>query len=146
MRTSSRNDRSVPAIGAVLPMVILIAYSFLPIQLYGSNVSCDPTVDLANQSNCGERTSSANSVSKNKLQSNDFQEPLILPDITPTIEDLDNVERDDFKKPTDPDNIDSNVEINSDNEEESEEETSEDNSEENEKEESGDRSSLIPFP
>ena len=63
-----------------------------------------------------------------------------------TIEDLDNVERDDFKKPTDPDNIDSNVEINSDNEEESKEETSEDNSEENEKEESDDRSSLIPFP
>ena len=64
-----------------------------------------------------------------ELPSNDIETPLILPDISPTREDLDNTERDDSMDPLDSDNIESN-----------------DDSEENGKEESGDTSSLIPFP
>jgi hypothetical protein len=77
---------------------------------------------------------------------NDIETPLILPDISPTREDLDNVEGDDSMKPSVPDNIDGNDESDSDNEEQSEEETSDDDSEENRNEESSDKSSSIPFP
>ena len=78
-----------------------------------------------------------------ELPSNDIETPLILPDISPTREDLDNTERDDSM---DSDNIESNDETDSGNDEVSEEESNDDDSEENGKEESGDTSSLIPFP
>ncbi len=118
-----------------------------PIQIYGSNVSCDPSVSLTNQTTCGEKSSSsANSESMDELPSNDIETPLILPDISPTREDLDNTERDDSMDPLDSDNIESNDETDSGNDEVSEEESNDDDSEENGKEESGDTSSLIPFP
>jgi hypothetical protein len=147
LHSSFKNDRSLSVITSVLPIIFFIAYLILPIQLYGSNVSCDPTANLAKQTNCGERSSSSvNSQSMDEVRTNDIQAPLILPDISPTREDLDNVERNDLTRPADPDDIEGNVETNSDDEEESELETSDDNSEENEKEDSGDTTSLIPFP
>jgi len=79
-------------------------------------------------------------------RANDIETPLILPDISPTREDLDNVEGDDNMKPSVPDSIGSNDESDSDNEEQGEEETSDDASEENRNEESSDKSSSIPFP
>ena len=147
LHSSFKNDRSLSVITSVLPIIFFIAYLILPIQLYGSNVSCDPTANLAKQTNCGERSSSSvNSQSMDEVRTNDIQAPLILPDISPTREDLDSVEGDDSMKPSVPDSIESNDESDSDNEEQSEEETSDDDSEENRNEESSDKSSSIPFP
>ena len=79
-------------------------------------------------------------------RANDIETPLILPDISPTREDLDNVEGDNSMKSLVPDSIESNDESDSDNEEQSGEETRDDDSEENRNEESSDKSSSIPFP
>ena len=79
-------------------------------------------------------------------RSNDIETPLILPDISPTREDLDNIEGGDSTNPSGPGSVESNDESDSNNEEQNEEETSDDDSEENGNEESGDKSSSIPFP
>ena len=143
----SKNDRSALLFGSVLLVVFLIAYLIFPTQLYGSSVFCDPTVNLTNQTTCSERTaSSANSESMDESRSDDIETPLILPDFSPTREDLDNIEGDDSTNPSGPDSVESNDESDSNNEEQNEEETSDDDSEENGNEESGDKSSSIPFP
>jgi hypothetical protein len=145
----SKNDQIAPLIGSTLLVVFSIANMIFPTQLYGSNISCDPTANLAIQTTCSERSSSSsssNSESMNESRANDIEAPLILPDISPTREDLDNVEGDDSMKPSVPDSIESNDESDSDNEEQSEEETSDDDSEGNRDEESSDKSPSIPFP
>jgi hypothetical protein len=78
------------------------------------------------------------------LSSDDTETPLILPNLSPTREDL-NVEREDTVRTTDSDGIENNVETISDDEDASEEDTSDDDSEENDGE-ARDTSSLIPFP
>lgn len=80
------------------------------------------------------------------LSSEVTETPLILPDLSPTREDLNNVEREDTVKTTDSDGIENNVETISDDEDASEEDTSDNDSEENDGEEARDKSSLIPFP
>lgn len=136
----------VPILGSILLLVLLIVSLILPTQLYGNTVSCDPTFNLTNQTNCGEKSSSSNSESMDDLVSDDIETPLILPDISPTREDLDSVERDDRGKTTDSGDTENNVETYSDNEEESQEETNDNDSEENDGEEVGDTHLLIPFP
>ena len=79
------------------------------------------------------------------LSSDDTETPLILPDLSPTRGDLNNVEREDTAKTTDSDGIENNVEAISDDEDASED-TSDNDSEENDGEEARDTSSLIPFP
>lgn len=119
----------------------------LPTQLYGSAVSCDPTINLTNQTNCAERSAStSNPETMDDLSSDDTETPLILPDLSPTREDLNNVEREDTVKTMDSDGIEHNVETISDDEDASEEDTSDNDSEENDGEEARDTSSLIPFP
>ncbi|MGA6989483.1 MAG: hypothetical protein WBX81_03645 [Nitrososphaeraceae archaeon] len=118
----------------------------LPTQLYGSAVSCDPTINLTNQTNCAERSQpSTNPETMDDLSSDDTETPLILPDLSPTREDLNNVEREDTVKTMDSDGIENNVETISDDEDASED-TSDNDSEENDGEEARDTSSLIPFP
>jgi len=136
----------VPIFGSVLPLVFLIVYLIPPTQLYGSTVSCDPTVNLTNQTNCAERSSTSNSETMDELRSDADETPLILPDLSPTREDLNNVERDANVKTTDSDGIENDVEANYDDEEKGEEETSDNDLEEKDGEESSDTSSLIPFP
>ena len=75
------------------------------------------------------------------LSSDDTETPLILPDLSPTREDLNNVEREDTVKTTDSDGIENNVETISD-----DEDASEDTSDNDSGEEARDTSSLIPFP
>jgi hypothetical protein len=111
-------------------VIFLIAFLILPTQLYGSSISCDPTVNLTNQTNCRDRSSSSsNSESKDDLQSDEIETPLLLPDISPTREDVKN-----------------NVEINSDNDEQSEGVMNNKDSDENNEDDSGDESTVIPFP
>jgi hypothetical protein len=128
-------------------VIFLIAFLILPSQLYGSSISCDPTVNLTNQTNCRDRSSSSsNSESKDDLQSDEIETPLLLPDISPTREDLNNVESDDSVKITDSEDVKNNVEINSDNDEQSEGVMNNKDSDENNEDDSGDESTVIPFP
>lgn len=147
MNFRSKNDRSARIFGSAVPVVFLIAFLILPTQLYGSSISCDPTVNLTNQTNChGRSSSSSNSESKDDIQSDDIVTPLLLPDISPTREDLNNIESDDRVKITDSEDVKNNVEINSDNDEQSEGELNNKDSDENNEDDSGDESTVIPFP
>jgi len=96
--------------------------------------------------NCHDRSSSSNSESKDDIQSDDIVTPLLLPDISPTREDLNNIESDDRGKITDSEDVKNNVEINSDNDEQSEGELNNKDSDENNEDDSGDESAVIPFP
>ena len=98
-------------------------------------------MNLTNQTNCAERSAStSNPETMDDLSSDDTETPLILPDLSPTREDLNNVEREDTVKTMDSDGIENNVE------DASEEDTSDNDSEENDGDEARDTSSLIPFP
>jgi hypothetical protein len=68
---------------------ILIACLLLPVQLYGSTILCDPSLNLTN---CDERSSSSStsdSTTIDNSRSDNTETPLIIPDILPTSKDLD---------------------------------------------------------
>ena len=68
-------------------------------------------MNLTNQTNCAERSAStSNPETMDDLSSDDTETPLILPDLSPTREDLNNVEREDTVKTMDSDGIENNVE------------------------------------
>src|ERR671918_197383 len=74
-----------------LPLVLLI----LSTQLYASTVPCDSSVNLTNLTNCNDtQPQGFKPDSINDMRSDATQTPTILPDISPTKEDLNDAESD----------------------------------------------------
>lgn len=109
-------------------------------QLYGSSILCDPS----NQTNCNDQRSVSNPGTEvtDKLQPDNTEAPIIIPDISPTDEDLGDAATSDDSDGTDTgdtrendentdDDSENNVDRNSDNDDESD---------------NNDQPSLIPFP
>ena len=67
----------------------------LPVQLYGSTILCDPSL---NSTNCDDRSSLSSSTSDTETtdnsQSDNTETPLIIPDISPTDKDLEDATTD----------------------------------------------------
>ena len=79
------------SVSFIFILSILIACLLLPVQLYGSTILCDPSLNLTN---CNERSSPSSSTSDTETtnsQSDNTETPLIIPDISPTSKDLDDV-------------------------------------------------------
>ena len=118
-------------------------------QLYGNTILCDPS----NQTNCNEQRSVSNSgteVTEN-LQPDNTETPIIIPDISPTDEDLGDIATSDDLDGTDTevtnndndntnDDSENNIDGNSDGNEDSESDDEPDDDNNN------DQPSQIPFP
>ena len=134
---------------SVLLIAILALYLIVPfgIQVYGSTNQCDPSV---NQS-CPQ-----SSQTESKTESETSQTPLILPDLSPTKEDLDNAKADESansestgndNSPTSTSSTDSDDSNNADNSDVEQEANNEDSKDSNgEDSDDDDGSSMIPFP
>ena len=124
--------------------LFLIICLLVPVQLYGSTILCDPSLNLTN---CDERSSSLSSTSdtttKDNSRSDNTETPLIIPDISPTSKDLHDAMTDgdlgttDTDVNNDNDDSENSIEENSDGDRDSSD--SEGRSSDNEP-------SLIPFP
>jgi len=118
-------------------------------QLYGNTILCDPS----NQTNCNEQRSVSNSgteVTEN-LQPDNTETPIIIPDISPTDEDLGDIATSDDLDGTDTevtnndndntnDDSENNIDGNSDGNEDS------DSDDESDDDNNNDQPSQIPFP
>jgi len=118
-------------------------------QLYGNTILCDPS----NQTNCNEQRSVSNSgteVTEN-LQPDNTETPIIIPDISPTDEDLGDIVTSDDLDGTDTevtnndndntnDDSENNIDGNSDGNEDS------DSDDESDDDNNNDQPSQIPFP
>ena len=129
----------------IFSLSILIACLLLPVQLYGSTILCDPSLNLTN---CDERSSSS-STSDTKTtdnsQSDNTETPLIIPDISPTSKDLDDAMTDGDLGTTDTEATDDVSDDASDDDNSENQDVDSDSS--NSEGGSSDReTSLIPFP
>jgi len=132
--------RSVLFIFSLFLMLCLL----LPVQLYGSTILCDPSLNLTN---CDERSSSSSSTSDtttiDNSRSDNTETPLIIPDILPTDKDLEDATTDGDRGTTDTDvdndNDDSENSIDENSDDDKDSSNSEGGSSDNEP-------SLIPFP
>ena len=129
----------------IFSLSILIACLLLPVQLYGSTILCDQTLNLTN---CDERSSSSSSTSDtttiDNSRSDNTETPLIIPDILPTDKDLEDATTDGDRGTTDTD-------VNNDNDDS--ENSIDENSVTDDKDSSNSEGgssdnepSLIPFP
>ena len=87
----------------IFSLSILIACLLLPVQLYGSTILCDQSLNLTN---CDERSSSSSTSDTTTIdnsRSDNTETPLIIPDISPTSKDLDDAMTDEDRGTTDPD-------------------------------------------
>jgi hypothetical protein len=138
----------------IFSLSILIACLLLPVQLYGSTILCDPSLNLTN---CDERSSSSSSTSDtttiDNSRSDNTETPLIIPDISPTSKDLDDALTDGDRGTTVPDvNNDNDNDHDNDDSENSIDENSDtdrDDDKDSSNSEGGssdNEPSLIPFP
>jgi hypothetical protein len=138
----------------IFSLSILIACLLLPVQLYGSTILCDQTLNLTN---CDERSSSSSSTSDtttiDNSRSDNTETPLIIPDISPTSKDLDDALTDGDRGTTVPDvNNDNDNDHDNDDSENSIDENSDtdrDDDKDSSNSEGGSsdsKTSLIPFP
>jgi len=131
--------------------LFLIICLLLPVQLYGSTILCDPSLNLTN---CDERSSSSSTsdiTTTDNSQTDNAETPLIIPNISPTSKDLDDAMTDgdlgttdtDINNDNDNDNDDSenSIDVNSDTDRDDDKDSS--NSEGGS---SDNEPSLIPFP
>ena len=137
--------------------LFLIVCLLSPVQLYGSTILCDPSLNLTRPTNCDERSSLSSSTSDTETtdnsQSDNTETPLIIPDISPTDKDLDDAMTDGDLGTTDTD-------VNNDNDNDNDNDDSENSIDENsdtDRDDDKDSSnseggssdnepSLIPFP
>ena len=121
----------------IFSLSILIACLLLPVQLYGSTILCDQSLNLTN---CDERSSSS-SISDTRTidnsRSDNTETPLIIPDISPTSKDLDDAMTDGDLGTTDTDTTD---------DDDSENQDVDSDSGNSEGGSSDSETSLIPFP
>lgn len=120
-------------------------------QLYGSSILCNPS----NQSNCNDQRSVSNSGTEvtDKLQPNNTETPIIIPDISPTDEDLGDTATSNDLGGTDTEitrgngDTDDDSEDNIDGNSEGNEDPNRDDESDHENDDDDDpKSSLIPFP
>jgi hypothetical protein len=128
--------------------LFLILCLLLPVQLYGSTILCDPSLNLTN---CDERSSSSSSTSDtttiDNSRSDNTETPLIIPDISPTSKDLDHAMTDGDLGTTDTDVNNDNDNDNDDSENSIDENSDGDrDSSDSEGGSSDNEPSLIPFP
>jgi hypothetical protein len=140
---------------SVLLIAILALYLIIPFgtQVYGSTDQCDLP---ANQS-CPQ--TSSNSQSRSEAEPEIAQTPLILPDLSPTREDLNDGQTDESatttdsndnddttsSTSTDSDNSDT-TENNADDNSDDEQESGDSSEEDDDGKDSGDGPTMIPFP
>ena len=126
--------------------LFLIVRLLSPVQLYGSTILCDPSLNL---SNCDERSSLSSSTSDiettDNSQSDNTETPLIIPDISPTNKDLEDETTDGDRGTTVPDATDEVSDDNDDNDN-SENLDADSDSSNSEGGSSDSKISLIPFP
>ena len=132
--------------------LFLILCLLLPVQLYGSTILCDQSLNLTN---CDEKSSSSSSTSDtttiDNSRSDNTETPLIIPDISPTSKDLDDAMTDGDLGTTDTDVNNDNDNDNDDSENSIDEnsDTDKDDDEDSSNSEGGssdNEPSLIPFP
>jgi hypothetical protein len=132
---------SVPFIFSLFLIVCLLS----PVQLYGSTILCDPSLNLTRPTNCDESSSLSSSTSDTETtdnsQSDNTETPLIIPDISPTNKDLEDATTDGdlATTVTDAINDDDNDDDNENPDNDGDSSDSEGGSRDNEP-------SLIPFP
>jgi hypothetical protein len=126
---------------------ILIACLLLPVQLYGSTILCDPSLNLTN---CDERSSSSSTSDTTTIdnsRSDNTETPLIIPDILPTSKDLDDAMTDGDLGTTDTDVNNDNDDSENSIDENSDTDRDDDKDSSNSEGGSSDNEpSLIPFP
>ena len=126
--------------------LFLIVRLLSPVQLYGSTILCDPSLNLTN---CDERSSLSSSTSDiettDNSQSDNTETPLIIPDISPTNKDLEDETTDGDLGTTVPDATDEVSDDNDDNDN-SENLDADSDSSNSEGGSSDSKTSLIPFP
>jgi hypothetical protein len=132
--------------------LFLIVHLLSPVQLYGSTILCDPSLNLTRPTNCDERSSLSSSTSDTETtdnsQSDSTETPLIIPDISPTNKDLEDETTDGDRGTTVPD---ANDEVSDDNDDNDDNDNSENldadsDSSNSEGGSSDSKTSLIPFP
>ena len=135
----------------IFSLSILIACLLPPVQLYGSTILCDPSLNLTN---CDERSSSSSisdTTTIDNSRSDNTETPLIIPDISPTSKDLDDAMTDGDRGTTDTDVNNDNDNDNDDSENSIDEnsDTDRDDDKDSSNSEGGssdNEPSLIPFP
>ena len=127
--------------------LFLIVCLLLPVQLYGSTILCDPSLNLTN---CDERSSLSSSTSDTETtdnsQSDSTETPLIIPDISPTNKDLEDETTDGDRGTTVPDATDEVSDDDNDDNDNSENLDVDSDSSNSEGGSSDSKTSLIPFP
>lgn len=139
----------------IFSLSILIACLLLPVQLYGSTILCDPSLNLTHPTNCDERSSSSPTLdieTTDNSRSDNAETPLIIPNISPTDKDLEDATTDGDLGAvvTDATNDDRNDDTDDDNDNDdnndSENPDTDRDSSNSEGESSDSKTSLIPFP
>ncbi len=129
--------------------LFLIVRLLSPVQLYGSTILCDPSLNLTN---CDERSSLLSSTfdteTTDNSQSDNTETPLIIPDISPTNKDLEDETTDGDRGTTVPDATDEVSDDNDDNDDNDNSENLDADSDSSNSEggSSDSKTSLIPFP
>ena len=131
--------------------LFLILCLLLPVQLYGSTILCDQSLNLTN---CDERSLSSSSSTSDTTtidnsRSDNTETPLIIPDILPTSKDLDDAMTDGDLGTTDTDVDNDNDNDDSENSIDENSDTDRDDDEDSSNSEGGssdNEPSLIPFP
>ena len=129
--------------------LFLIVRLLSPVQLYGSTILCDPSLNLTN---CDERSSLLSSTSDTETtynsQSDNTETPLIIPDISLTNKDLEDETTDGDRGTTVPDATDEVSDDNDDNDDNDNSENLDADSDSSNSEggSSDSKTSLIPFP
>ena len=131
--------------------LFLILCLLLPVQLYGSTILCDQSLNLTN---CDERSLSSSSSTSDpgiidNSRSDNTETPLIIPDILPTSKDLDDAMTDgdlgttdtDVNNDNDNDDSENSIDENSDTDRDDDKDSSN-----SESRSSDNEPSLIPFP
>ena len=136
-----KSERVLKSVLFIFSLSILIAC----LQLYGSTILCDPSLNLTN---CDERSSSSSTSDTTTIdnsRSDNTETPLIIPDILPTSKDLDDAMTDGDLGTTD---TDVNNDNDNDDSENSIDENSDDDRDSSDSEggSSDNEPSLIPFP
>ena len=131
--------------------LFLIVRLLSPVQVYGSTILCDPSLNLTNLTNCDERSSSSSSTSDTETtdnsQSDSTETPLIIPDISPTDKDLEDATTEGDLGTTVTDATDDvNNDDNDDDDDDSEDPDTDRDSSNSEGGSSDSKTSLIPFP
>jgi hypothetical protein len=130
--------------------LFLIVCLLSPVQLYGSTILCDPSLNLTNLTNCDEESpssSTSDTTTIDNSRSDNTETPLIIPDISPTSKDLDDTKTDgdlgttDTDVNNDNDDSENSIDENSDTDRDDDKDSSNSEGRSNDNE-----PSLIPFP